>query len=74
MRYDAQQVEALGRKLDRLAEELTEEERYLLAAVFELAASSASSDRSLLLSDRLQRVLGVGTKGQIDVGPFHVIM
>jgi hypothetical protein len=70
--FNSEQVEMLGSKLDRFANELSNDEKTLLAAVFELAAQRAPADADLPLSQRLNRVLGPDLKGRIDA--FSVII
>ena len=68
-RFGHAELESLGQKLDRFAEDLTDDERDVLAAMIEVAGQRGTADPDLALSDRLHRL-----RGRLDAGPFHVIM
>jgi hypothetical protein len=74
MTYNHEQVQALGSKLDRLADDLTPEEQHLLATIFAMADQQAAGDPDLAFSDRLTRVVGTESGKRIDAGAFHVIV
>ena len=69
MTYNHDQVQALGQKLDRFAEDLSDEEKYLLGALFEVASQRVTGDPDLAFSERLHKI-----QGRIDVGAFHAMI
>ncbi|HYZ77240.1 MAG TPA: hypothetical protein VE596_07680 [Gaiellaceae bacterium] len=68
-RFGHDEIERLGEKLDRFANDLSDDERDLLATVIEIAGQRGAADPNLSLSDRLHRV-----RGSLDVGAFNAMV
>jgi hypothetical protein len=68
VRLVREDIERLGEKLDRLAEDLTADEKLALSAVFHVAAQIAPEDAEAPLSKSLKRAVAVGGIGPVRLG------